>query len=297
MISCKLVGGLGNQLFQIYTTIAYALQFSKPFFFLNNYQLGDGSNGTTIRYTYWDTFLTSLKPFLKELNTIPPLLFIKENSFNYKELPKTIENNKGKLLVGYFQSPKYFEKYKEAVYKLLKIDLKKQVVKKKSQIQFDNKHCFISMHFRFGDYKKYQNIYTILKEQYYINAIQLILKEINWKPELLTILYFCENDDITDVTNIINNLYLIFPYIHFEIANPLLEDWEQMVLMSLCNHNIIANSTFSWWGAYLNNNPEKIICYPEQWFSNISTKDTTDLFPEDWIKISLLTNKTINNNK
>ena len=155
MISCKLVGGLGNQLFQIYTTIAYALQFSKPFFFLNNYQLGDGSNGTTIRYTYWDTFLTSLKPFLKELNTIPPLLFIKENSFNYKELPKTIENNKGKLLVGYFQSPKYFEKYKEAVYKLLKIDLKKQVVKKKSQIQFDNKHCFISMHFRFGDYKKY----------------------------------------------------------------------------------------------------------------------------------------------
>ena len=78
MISCKLAGGLGNQLFQIFTTIACALKYSKPFFFLNNRQLGDGTNGTTIRYTYWDTFLLALKPFLKEFNTIPELMFIKE---------------------------------------------------------------------------------------------------------------------------------------------------------------------------------------------------------------------------
>jgi hypothetical protein len=65
----------------------------------------------------------------------------------------------------------------------------------------------------------------------------------------------------------------------------LLEDWEQMLLMSLCNHNIIANSTFSWWGAYLNDNPGKIVCYPEHWFMPEVKKDVTDLFEEDWIKI------------
>jgi len=68
MISCRLCGGLGNQLFQIFTIIAYSLTYSKPFFFLNNNQLGNGSNGSTIRYTYWDTLLSSLKPFLRDLN-------------------------------------------------------------------------------------------------------------------------------------------------------------------------------------------------------------------------------------
>ena len=67
MITCKICGGLGNQLFQIFTTISYAIQNSIPFFFLNNYQLGNGENGSTIRYTYWTTFLSSLKPFLKNL--------------------------------------------------------------------------------------------------------------------------------------------------------------------------------------------------------------------------------------
>ena len=111
MISCKLCGGLGNQLFQIFTAISYAFKYSKPFFFLNNHQLGDGSNGSTIRYTYWETFLTSLKPFLKIINEIPQLTFITENDFVYQELPNNFNKNYGTLLVGYFQSPKYFDMY------------------------------------------------------------------------------------------------------------------------------------------------------------------------------------------
>ena len=294
MISCKLAGGLGNQLFQIFTTIAYALKYSKAFFFLNNNQLISGS---TIRYTYWETFLSCLKPFLKDMNNIPQLMFINEPSFNYNKLPENLEKNMSTLLVGYFQSPLYFDRYKKQICKLIKIDFKQMIIKQRFINLFTNK-ILISLHFRLGDYKKYPNIYPILGEKYYSNAITHILSELNVSETndnliytvhnynvAITCLYFCEVEDLNEVEDNIKNLQFLFPLIKFERANPLLEDWEQMLLMSLCNHNIIANSTFSWWGAYLNDNPGKIVCYPEHWFMPEVKKDVTDLFEEDWAKI------------
>ena len=291
MISCKLAGGLGNQLFQIFTTIAYALKYSKAFFFLNNHQLSSGLNGTTIRYTYWETFLSCLKPFLKDMDYIPPLMLINEPSFNYNKLPENLEKNMSTLLVGYFQSPLYFDRYKKQICKLIKIDFKQMIIKQRFTNLFTNKNL-ISLHFRLGDYKKYPNIYPILGEKYYSNAITHILYELNVTKVnvnnlnvVITCLYFCEVDDLNEVEDNIKNLQLLFPLLKFERANPLLEDWEQMLLMSLCNHNIIANSTFSWWGAYLNDNPGKIVCYPEHWFMPEVKKDVTDLFEEDWTQI------------
>ena len=140
------------------------------------------------------------------------------------------------------------------------------------------------MHFRFGDYKKYPNIYTLLTATYYKNALNNILKD---GLKELKVLYFCENDSINEVNEIIVSLKNDFPQITFIRADPQLEDWEQMLLMSLCQYNIIANSTFSWWGAYLNTNPEKIVCYPGQWFSPEAKKDTSDLFLDDWKKIPI----------
>jgi hypothetical protein len=287
MISCKLCGGLGNQLFQIFTTIAYAIKYTKPFFFLNNHQLGNGSNGSTIRYTYWETFLTALKPFLKNMNDIPELLYIYEKDFTYSVLPENFEKKYGTLLVGYFQSPKYFDKCKETICKLLKIDFKKMLVKHKTKINF-NEIYSISMHFRFGDYKKYPNIYPLLVHQYYNNALAYILNEItafNVEKDIV-ILYFCEEDSVSEVEEIINTIRQPnYPLVKFQRADTNLDDWEQMLLMSLCDYNIIANSTFSWWGAYLNSNNGKIVCYPEQWFMPEANKDTSDLFLEDWVPI------------
>jgi len=287
MISCKLAGGLGNQLFQIFTTIAYALKYSKAFFFLNNHQLISES---TIRYTYWETFLSYLKPFLKDMDYIPPLMFINEPSFNYNKLPENLEKNMSTLLVGYFQSPLYFDRYKKQICKLIKIDFKQMIIKQRFINLFTNK-ILISLHFRLGDYKKYPDIYPILGEKYYSNAITHILSELNYNVNnhnvVITCLYFCEVDDLNEVEDNIKNLQLQFPLIKFERANPLLEDWEQMLLMSLCNHNIIANSTFSWWGAYLNDNLGKIVCYPEHWFMPEVKKDVTDLFEEDWTTIAI----------
>jgi len=287
MISCKLCGGLGNQLFQIFTTISYAMKYSKPFFFLNNNQLGDGSNGSTIRYTYWDTVLSALNPFLKNINQIPKLMIIYEKTLLYKEISENLQTNYGTLLVGYFQSPKYFNNFKDVICKLLKIDLKKMIVKNKVKIPFDNIYT-ISLHFRFGDYKNYPNIYPLLNETYYKRSLDIVVEElsiINIQKQMLVV-YFCEDDSLLESENIIKSLKTSFPNIRFQRADPILEDWEQMLLMSLCDHNIIANSTFSWWGAYLNSNVGKIVCYPEQWFMPETKKDTSDLCLEDWIQVS-----------
>lgn len=288
MISCKLCGGLGNQLFQIFTTIAYAIKYSKSFFFLNNSQLGNGLNGSTIRYTYWNTFLSGLKPFLKDINNIHQLMFLKEQNFKYKELPENFETNCDTLLTGYFQSPKYFNNYRQTICEILKIDLKRMIVKYKTQINIDNTSFKISMHFRFGDYKKYPKVYPLLDHNYYNKALAHILNETNTvklKKEII-VLYFCEDESLSESENIIFYLKQSFPNIKFIRADNNLEDWEQMLLMSLCNHNIIANSTFSWWGAYLNSNIDNIVCYPKQWFSIEANKNTSDLFLEDWVPIS-----------
>jgi hypothetical protein len=288
MISCRLCGGLGNQLFQIFTTISYAMKYSKPFFFLNNQQLGNGTNDSTIRYTYWDTFLTAMKPFLKNATEIPQLMFIYEKTFLYQDIPENLQNNYGTLLVGYYQSPKYFNNYKEVISKLLKIDLKKIIVKNRVKINFNDIYT-ISIHFRFGDYKKYPTIYPLLDYSYYKNALSYIVKEISnfgIKKEIV-VFYFCEEDSLLESDNIIGKLKKSFPKIRFQRADNKLEDWEQMILMSLCDHNIIANSTFSWWGAYLNSMVSRIVCYPEQWFMPEANKDTSDLFLEDWVPISL----------
>jgi hypothetical protein len=277
MLTCKLQGGLGNQLFQIFTTISHALNYCIPFFFLNEKQLGQGSS--TIRYTYWDTFLSTLQPFLKKVNC-PNLIIIREKNFKYETLP-SIMDNENAMLVGYFQSPLYFDSNKNTICKLIKLEQQQLTLKTNLNLNFDLKQT-ISIHFRLGDYKKYPTIHPILDETYYKTAISTIQSKTN---DITTVLYFCENEDICDVNNSINILSNSFPHLQFVRADPLLADWEQLLLMSLCAHNVIANSTFSWWGAYLNNNQNKIVCYPSSWFGSKAGHDTSTLFPLNWTKI------------
>lgn len=282
MISCNLCGGLGNQLFQIFTTIAYAIDRSEPFFFLNNLD----NKGTTKRYTYWDTFLSSLKPFLLENEKLRPFMPLYEKHFHYEPLPNIYTSaNYPICLIGYFQSPKYFHKYKSTICKLLKIKSNQQMIQEKlgNLSYFSNEITTISIHFRFGDYKQYPNVYPLLTETYYSNALNYIIN--NDISHTKKVLYFCEDESLTDVEPIIEILKTKFPNIAFDRANSLLllNDWEQMLLMSICNHNIIANSTFSWWGAYLNQNANRIVCYPSQWFMPEARKNTDDLFLDDWV--------------
>ena len=282
MLTCKLQGGLGNQLFQIYTTIAYADQTNSKFFFSNTYEL---KCSVTNRHTYWDTFLSSLKPFLMDIRLInlENTVIIKEKGFTYSPLSlQPIYGNRNKILHGYFQSYKYFNDYYQTINRLLRIDNHKVRLTNK-YLKLINEDMPVSMHFRLGDYKNLPDHYIILSVDYYRAALNHMIET----NSVTKVLYFCEEPDLEDVETIITTLKTDFLSVVFLRADPELEDWEQLILMSICRHNIIANSTFSWWGAYLNTYRQKTVVCPSTWFGRKmqKTHDLKDLFPDSWIRI------------
>jgi len=282
------MGGLGNQLFQIFTVISYAIKYKHMFKFISAQHLG--GDGSTKRRTYWQTFLFKLSGFL--MDQYPNFdIVINENGFSFNELPYEhlkYNNNVNVMLSGYFQSYKYFQENYDTICRILNIaekrlDIIEEVVKNHHSLSFLEKS--ISMHFRLGDYKDKQDYHPIMTDEYYKKSLQYIVDKLDYTP---TVLYFCEDEDFETVNETIQLLKNEFPTIEFERATNCLDDWQQMLLMSCCNHNIIANSSFSWWGAYLNVNPTKIICYPSLWFGRaMSDVDVSDLFPDEWVKITV----------
>ena len=199
-----------------------------------------------------------------------------ELNFTYNSIPYIKSDFK---LSGYFQSPKYFEYYYTDIVKLIDLKGQKLNIKEKYKTYFN--HKIISLHFRIGDYIKNPNTHPILGHNYYINALTHILTA----DDNYDILYFSEEIDEHQVHNMIEMIKLEFPQLNFIQCSYDVADWEQVLLMSCCNHNIIANSTFSWWGAYFNSNSEKIVCYPNKWFGPNCNHSVKDLIPENWTKI------------
>lgn len=276
MITCNLMGGLGNQLFQIFITISQSIITKNGFKFSDAKTLGEGS--TTIRHTYWDSFLSNLQPFLT--SSFPEMIVIREDNFVDYKIPSEFIKNKNILFFGYFQSYKYFHNEYDTITRLLGVKKLKSTLENK--LSFD-KNNTISMHFRLGDYKNLQDYHPIMRYEYYENSLQYILTKLSVSD--LNVIYFCEDGDVEDVNITIKKLTDKFKSLTFTRASNELADWEQMLLMSLCQHNIIANSSFSWWGAYLNSNTEKIVCYPAIWYGERANVDTRHMFPESWTKM------------
>lgn len=279
MITCNLMGGLGNQIFQIFTTISYAIKTHQQFKFTDAKTLGGGN--ITLRNTYWNTFFSQLKLFTT--NEFPTLHIIKEKDFTFNELPIYEMVNNNVLISGYFQSYKYFESHYNTICRTIGLENMKETLLKKLNYHVSFLNNTISIHFRIGDYKKIQEFHPILKKEYYENCLKYI--HINNPNSSYNIMYFCEDDDLSDVKETIDYLYNIFPIFTFIRGENKLEDWEQMLLMSCCHHNIIANSSFSWWSAYFNEWDDKIVCYPSIWFGPAVNHNTVDLCPNEWIKI------------
>ena len=285
MITCNLMGGLGNQLFQIFAVISYAIKRNQDFQFINREKLGEGTN--TIRYTYWHSFLSKLKNCL--FNEYPEFNFVfREEGYRYKVIPGHLTYpNTDTMIFGYFQSYKYFQQNYKLICLILDIFEKRELVLQecvnKNLIKIENLEKTISLHFRIGDYAKAPLCHPLMSYDYYKNSLSYILNNIDYFPRVL---YFCEEDDFETVNNIILKLKHDYPQIIFDRASNQLDDWKQLLLMSSCKDNIIANSTFSWWGAYFNSYEDKIVCYPSTWFGPAMTNhDTSDLFPPEWIKI------------
>ena len=275
MIYLFLKGGLGNQLFQIFTLISYSMRenmnFKLPYF-----------SFCKRKNTYWDTLLINLKDNIIDYSEIQYNKKFLETEFIFKDI-EPLDKNCNLLLDGYFQSYKYFVNNYENICRLIQLDeIKKNITPIYNNL-ITNSYTTISVHFRLGDYKDLPDYHPILTYEYYYKALKYLINT----NENYNILYFCEEIDKYIVEFIIFRLKKQFVNINFIQCPFYIDDWKQMLLMSLCNNHIIANSTFSWWGAYFNNR-EKKVCYPSIWFGkNLKHYDLKDLFPNDWIEIKI----------
>jgi hypothetical protein len=293
-VSCKLYGGLGNQLFQIFATIAYSLRHKIDFLFEYTPNLGK-------RKTYWHTFLSSI--IERTTTNNPGGTLVDQGGHGFVKLREPLPNE-NIMLNGYFQSYLFFDDHSKTILKMIDVE-KLQNVKKIQQNS-------ISLHFRRGDYKGLEDCHPIMGIEYYANALNYILvlgegtidegtigegtiREGTIGEDgltkgtigkgITTVYYFCEEEDLESVEKDIAILKTEFSdkivfQRHLEET-----DWEEMIAMSCCKHNIIANSSFSWWGAYLNPNSDKIVCYPAVWFGPLICENTDAMFPPNWIKI------------
>ena len=283
-VTIHLMGGLGNQLFQIFTCLAYGYKEKRQTIFPYSDVLTTGIT----RNTYWESFLDGIKHLTTINNneyTVSSLTnhfdTLQENGFRYQDIPEF--NNKNIRLFGYFQSHKYFQKYYDDICSLMGLNYKLLQVRDKCSEYFQPNMRTISMHFRLGDYKQIQDCHPLMPIDYYRSSLYYMLSMKTIKK--CNVLYFCQKQDYDEVSGIISKLSKEFNYVNFINVNTNISDWEEMLLMANCDDNVIANSTFSWWGAYFNQNPTKLVCYPKLWFGPKLKHNVVDLFPNKWQKI------------
>lgn len=183
----------------------------------------------------------------------------------------------GTYLRGDFQSEKYFFPVKDLIRRNFTFAGELNNDSKKYLALIRNAKLPVSIHFRITDYLKSEQkdqYHYVLPGEYYRQSIFLLSRR------LLKPVYFIFSDDLNYV-KMNYDLPVNAVFIDREVKT---ESWEDMRLMSLCRHHIIANSTFSWWAAWLNSYTKKVIISPLRWFDN-NPSDTGDLIPETWVKI------------
>jgi hypothetical protein len=293
-VICIIKGGLGNQLFQIYASTAYA--FKNKHAILFPYQKDMNPGGCTNRPAYWDTFFLALRlhtTYHKNQNSIndanqqiytyPRLPWNQHHHVPIPDMPPDINTI---ALDGYFQSYKYFnasdgERFLDRSLKI------KERIEGLRELYNLNATYNISMHFRLGDYKRLQHCHTVLDDDYYIAALEKVLMRIvNPAEKPVVVYYLCEQENRVEVEERVAYIQTLFEgrATFKPIPSGIQHDWEELLFMSACDSNIIANSTFSWWAAYWNTTMWKVVCYPRQWFGpQLAMHDLKDMFPDDWV--------------
>lgn len=292
MIISNLIGGLGNQMFQYAGARALSIDLDTKLMLdasdFVGYELHHGYElervfqipVTIATNADLDNLLGWQKSKLvrRLLRKLPFKLIgskhlIFEPTFRY--WPGIESVNDGSYLMGYWQSELYFSHHAATIRNdfSFKSELSPKNAAIASHIQSVNS---VSLHIRRGDYVsdvKTSSTIGLCSPAYYEQAIAKICERVK-HPE-----FFIFSDDMAWVRS---NFRIDFPC-HFVDHNKGLDSFNDMRLMSLCKHHIIANSSFSWWGAWLNTSPEKIVFAPQNWFTNGT--DASDLIPADWARL------------
>jgi FkbM family methyltransferase len=269
-ISVDMCGGLGNQLFQIACVYALCYKYnaipiikkieSSPSIFKN-------------RQTYFNNLFRKLKIYDEKYYDNIPFFNINEKNAGYSEI-NILNLLISYKLKGYFQSEKYFNNYKNEIIELLDLgnEHEKKIKDEYEKIKNINKET-VSLHVRRGDYLQLSYFHTNIQNDYYSRAL-------TYFPDDILIVIF--SDDINWCKS--NLHYKNIHYVENIIIDDLPSDVIEMKLMSLCDNNIIANSTFSWWGAWLNKNEKKKIIAPSRWFEDpVKNNEIKDIYCDNWI--------------
>ena len=280
-ITINIGGGLGNQFFQYAVARRLSIKYNAKIVldktFFENIPAGD-----TPRKFQIDLY--QVKPDLiisKTNNLISVIRFLSRlilrpfkddaqiNIFNI-----LLKLNLPVYLTRNFQKEKYFSEIRDILLK--EITLKKPLADESLEQQkiIDDCEQSVSIHVRRTDILNPKHLFGgICDIPYYHKAISLIKEKID-NP-----IFFIFSDDIDwckENLKLSNKSYFV--------SNPNIKDYEELVFMSSCKHNIIANSTFSWWGAWLNKNNAKIVIAPKQWTRD-RTSNEWEILPKSWIQI------------
>lgn len=295
MICVNINGGLGNQMFQYACGKALAIKNNTSLVLdLSLMNKVKGSSRATKRsFELSDVFnVHSTEASVAELKRIKPIEYRALNVFAIKLGLKGIQKSKyfienkfsfdpnikkvGKdcYLSGYWQSPKYFDVVESLIHDEFtfqrKLDYKNLGIE--SLIRGVNA---VSIHIRRTDFQNTvsNSIHGICSLEYYGEAVKFI------STKLANPHFFVFSDDVNWAKENLN-----LPYqCTFISGNSGSKSYIDMQLMSACKHNIIANSSFSWWGAWLNKNLNKIVIAPKIWFVDKKLNDQTiDLIPDSW---------------
>ncbi len=291
MIVVKLQGGLGNQMFQysLYRTLELLNKEVK--LDVSYYDYSYAHNGIELEKVFnlkldtisrselkYEFGIGNINTNYKLLNKLLRKLILSPSSRknHYKEVDhyfkSNISNYENAYLDGFWQSELYFKNFKREIVKdftflIEEEKLGEKNIKLLNQINNSNS---VSIHIRGGDYLKHSSLGNVCNERYYNSAIKNLSDKIE-KPN-----YYIFTDDYNYCKSILNIKDAV--YVTWNKND---NSYLDMFLMSRCKHNIIANSSFSWWGAYLNKNTEKKVVMPNTWF-NDKYSDITNI---DWIKM------------
>lgn len=273
-VTVELMGGLGNQLFQLAAAYAYGRDHNKTLI-LNHTQTHVGP-----RRTYFD----SVYQWVQDSRDIKRKNWhkIAEPHFHYAPLPDAFGNVR---LYGYFQSLKYFDRYADEIVTLFKQGTPPLPLDHPTVEALRNAFTeTVSLHIRRSDYVG-NAMHPVQTLEYYQKALKALREKINITPQNSTdpLMVVVFSDDLpwcqTHLPAALDDhVELVY------VESQGLTDAQELVLMSECNHHIIANSSFSWWGAVYNQKPNKVVVAPQHWFGNTSY-NWQDVYGPDWLVV------------